>query len=163
MSIATQADVLTQHRRDNSQVAVGDLHEVAIEKLVFGGDGLARIGTQAVFVPFAAVGDQLCVRITEVERNYARGVIEEIISPSPTRRAAPCPHFGVCGGCQLLHLDYSAQLAAKASFVRESLRRIGGIEWDPEIEVRHADEFGYRSRAEIKVAHDAEGQPRIGY
>ncbi len=163
MSTATQMDLLTESSKSHPPVAVGEVHEVTIEKLVFGGDGLARIGTQAVFVPLAAVGDQLRVRITEVERNYARGVIEEIISPSPTRRTAPCPHFGVCGGCQLQHLEYSAQLAAKASFIRESLRRLGGIEWNPEIEVRHADEFGYRSRAEIKVAHDAEGQPRIGY
>jgi 23S rRNA (uracil1939-C5)-methyltransferase len=163
MSSATQVDVLTESRKSHPPVAVGEVHEVTIEKLVFGGDGLAHIGTQAVFVPFAAVGDQLRVRITEVERNYARGTIEEIISPSPARRAAPCPHFGVCGGCQLQHLDYSAQLAAKASFVRESLRRIGGIEWDRDIEVRRADEFGYRARAEIKVSRDASGEPRIGY
>src|SRR5439155_17812249 len=114
MSTATQADILTENRKSSPPVAVGDVHEVTIEKLVYGGDGLAHVGTQAVFVPFAAVGDQLRVRITEVERNYARGVIEEILSPSPARRTPPCPHFGACGGCQLQHLDYNAQLAAKA-------------------------------------------------
>jgi len=163
MSFATQADLIPSSGRSGLPVAVGDTQEVTIEKLVYGGDGLAHIGTQAVFVPFAAVGDQLRVRIIEVQRNYARGVIEEIISPSPVRRTPPCAYFGVCGGCQLQHLDYPAQLAAKAAFVRESLRRIGGIEWEPEIEVRHADELGYRSRAEIKVARDAAGQARIGY
>jgi 23S rRNA (uracil1939-C5)-methyltransferase len=163
MSTATQVDVLTENKKSQVPLVVGEVHAVTIEKLVFGGDGLARLGTQAVFVPFAAVGDQLRVRITEVERNYARGVIEEIITPSPTRRTPPCSHFGVCGGCQLQHLDYRAQLVAKAEFVRESLRRLGGIEWEREIEVRHADEFGYRARAEIKVAHNADGEPRIGY
>lgn len=163
MSTATQANLITPLNRSAIEVKVGELHEVKIEKLIYGGDGLAHLGTQAVFVPFAAVGDQLRVRITEVERNYARGAIEEIISPSPSRRTAPCPHFGVCGGCQLQHLDYDAQLAAKAAFIRESLRRIGGIEWEREIEVRHAAELGYRSRAEIKVAHDATGGSRIGY
>ncbi len=141
----------------------GERHEVTIEKLVYGGDGLARIGTQAVFVPVAAVGDRLLVRITEVERNYARAVIEKIITPSPVRRTPPCDNFGACGGCQLQHLDYPAQLEAKVSFVRESLRRLGGIEWESEIAICSSSEFGYRSRAEIKVRHDQEGRPQIGY
>jgi 23S rRNA (uracil1939-C5)-methyltransferase len=163
MSTATQVEILTHDKRSQTPVTVGEVYEVTVEKLVYGGDGLAHIGTQAVFVPLSAVGDQLRVRITEVERNYARASIEEILSPSPSRRTPPCPHFGRCGGCQLQHLDYSAQLAAKISFVRESLRRIGGIEWDGEIAIRYAEEFGYRSRAEIKVARNDDGGPRIGY
>ncbi|HWQ35996.1 MAG TPA: class I SAM-dependent RNA methyltransferase [Blastocatellia bacterium] len=164
MSIATQTEE-TFSLPPNSpvQVSIGQLHEVTIEKLVYGGDGLAHIGTQAVFVPFAAPGDQLRIRITEVERNYARAVIEEIIEPSPARRTPPCAHFGVCGGCQLQHLDYAAQLETKVAFIRESLRRVGRIDWSDEIPIRAAAEFGYRSRAEIKVSHDAEGQTQIGY
>ncbi len=163
MSTATQPETPAQNSLHHPPVAVGELHEVRIEKLIYGGDGLAHIGTQAVFVPLAAVGDQLWVRITSVERNYARGVIEEVISPSPTRRAPPCPYFGTCGGCQLQHLEYSAQLAAKAEFVRESLWRIGGIAWKQQIAVRSASEWNYRSRAEIKLARDAAGTLHIGF
>ncbi|HKX29461.1 MAG TPA: class I SAM-dependent RNA methyltransferase [Blastocatellia bacterium] len=161
--IATPADVLELNTGGQHRVSIGETHEVVIEKIVYGGDGLARIGTQAVFVPYAAVGDHLRVRITELERNYARAVIEEVTWPSPTRRTPPCAHFGVCGGCQLQHLSYPAQLEAKAAFVRESLKRIGNIRWDGEIEVRSASEFGYRSRAEIKVSRGEEGHPAIGY
>ncbi len=161
MSIATQAEILTQHSQ--SRVTTGELHEVRIEKLVYGGDGLAHIGTQAVFVPFAAVGDQLRVQITEVERNYARGVITEILTPSSSRRTPPCAHFGVCGGCQLQHLDYAAQLEAKVAFVRESLLRNGRIEWEQDIPIRSAPELGYRARAEIKIARDDAGHAHIGY
>ncbi|MFN7928350.1 MAG: class I SAM-dependent RNA methyltransferase [Blastocatellia bacterium] len=89
----------------------------------------------------------------------ARGVIEEIIVPSPHRRSAPCRHFGICGGCQLQHLDYAAQCQSKADIIRESLRRIGGIVWEQDIEVLAADEFGYRSRAELKRTPDG----RLGY
>jgi 23S rRNA (uracil1939-C5)-methyltransferase len=141
---------------------VGDIHEVTIDKLVYGGEGLGRVNGQTVFVPFAAPGDRLRVRITQLERNFARGVIEEILAPSSQRRAAPCPHFGVCGGCQLQHLDYAAQLASKAEFLRESLRRIGGIDWQEESEVLAADEFGYRSRAEIKVRQGETATGRNG-
>ena len=161
--MTTTADTLEPLVNGHSPVVVGDTYEVAIEKLVYGGDGFAHIGSQAVFVPFAAVGDRLLLRITGVERNYARGVIEEILEPSPDRRTPPCERFGDCGGCQLQHLSYAAQLETKVAFVRESLRRIGNIDWNGEIVIRSAEESGYRSRAELKVARDSFGRARIGY
>lgn len=164
MSMATPTEeTFSLPLKSPTQVSLGQSHNVTIEKLVYGGDGLAHIGTQAIFVPFAAPGDQVRVRITEVERNYARAVIEEIIEPSPARRTPPCAHFGVCGGCQLQHLDYAAQLETKVAFIRESLRRVGRIDWSDDIPMRAAAEFGYRSRAEIKVSLDAEGRAQIGY
>ncbi|HEX4947584.1 MAG TPA: class I SAM-dependent RNA methyltransferase [Blastocatellia bacterium] len=141
---------------------LGDIHDITIEKIVYGGDGLGRVNGQTVFVPFAAPGDQLRVRITKLERNFARGEIVEITTPSTLRRAAPCPHFGVCGGCQLQHLQYDAQRKTKAEFIRESLRRMGGIDWQNEIEVLTADEFGYRARAEIKVRQGETATGRNG-
>src|SRR5574341_177388 len=162
-SMATPAGLIVSDNINHRSVAVGEVYEVWIEKLVYGGDGLAHVGAQAVFVPFAASGDFARVRIVECQRNFARGVIEKVLAPSPSRRTPPCVNFGVCGGCQLQHLDYLAQLEAKISFVRESLRRIGHIEWEGEIGMRAAEEFGYRSRAEIKVSRDDEGQTRIGY
>lgn len=132
-------------------LSIGDIHDLTIEKIVYSGDGLGRVNGQAVFVPFTAPGDQLRVRITNLERNFARGVIEEIVEPSLARRAAPCQHFGSCGGCQLQHLQYPTQLQIKTEFIRESLRRIGGIDWKTEIPVLAANEFGYRARAEIKI------------
>lgn len=161
--MAKPANLFSTEATSPAAVQPGSVHEVTIEKLVYGGEGLARIGTQAVFVPLAAPGDRLRVRIVTVERNFARAVIEEVLEAAPVRRTPPCPLFGVCGGCQLQHLDYAAQLAAKAEFVRESLRRLGGIEWAGEIKTCAADEFAYRSRAEIKVERNAQGQPRPGF
>ena len=131
---------------------LGEIHELKIEKLIYGGEGLGRVNQQTVFVPFAAPGDHLRVRITKLERNFVRAEIVEILVPSAARRPAPCRHFGICGGCQLQHLHYEAQLQAKVEFIRESLKRIGGIDWQDEIKVLVADEFGYRSRAEIKIS-----------
>ncbi len=143
-------------------LSIGDIHDLTIEKIVYGGDGLGRVNGQAVFVPFAAPGDQLRVRITSLERNFARGELAEIVAPSPLRRTAPCQYFGVCGGCQLQHLEYAAQLKVKVEFIRESLRRMGGIDWKEEIAVLAANEFGYRSRAEIKVIGDQIGFFKAG-
>ncbi|MBO0860865.1 MAG: class I SAM-dependent RNA methyltransferase [Chloracidobacterium sp.] len=161
--MATPAKVIHSEKDAGRSVTIGDCYEVAIEKLVYGGDGLAHVGSQAIFIPLSAAGDFARIRIVECERNYARAVIEELLEPSPLRRTPPCRYFGVCGGCQLQHLDYPAQLESKVSFVRESLRRIGAIEWDAEIRICSAEEFGYRSRAEIKVARDENGRARIGY
>ncbi|HST21055.1 MAG TPA: class I SAM-dependent RNA methyltransferase [Blastocatellia bacterium] len=130
---------------------IGDVVEVATERLAYGGDVVARHNGLAIFIAFAAPGERLRVRIVERRKNFARAVIEEILEPSPARRAAPCQYFGDCGGCQLQHITYEAQLEAKAGFVRDALKRVGKIEWPQKIEVRHAAEFGYRSRAQIKI------------
>ena len=137
---------------------LGEIHELKIEKLIYGGEGLGRVNNQTVFVAFAAPGDHLRVRITKLERNFARAEIVEILAPSVARRQAPCQHFGICGGCQLQHLHYETQLQAKVEFIRESLKRIGGIGWQDEIELLAADEFGYRSRAEVKINHQERGE-----
>lgn len=163
MSTVIPQTIIDKNGDGATDLAVGSLHEVTIEKLVYGGDGLAHIGTRALFVPYSAPGDRLVVRLTSLARNYIRGSIESILEPSPARRDAPCLHFGVCGGCQLQHLEYSAQLMAKAAFLRESLQRIGGISWPKEIEVAPSEEFGYRARAEIKVDRDQQGQARFGF
>ena len=121
------------------------------ERLAYGGDAVARHGGLTVFVRLAAPGERLRVRLIERKKNYARAVIETIIEASPARRAPVCAHFDDCGGCQLQHLSYPAQLEAKAGFIGDALTRIGKIEWPTEIPVRHASEFGYRARAQIKV------------
>lgn len=142
---------------------VGDVVDVEIEKLVFGGEGFARHLGRALFVPFTAPGERVRVRITRVDRSWARGVVEAISTASSSRRSAPCGYFGRCGGCQLQHLEYPAQLETKAEFVREALRRIGKIEWESGIEVLAAAELGYRSRAELQIERDASSVTGIGY
>lgn len=130
---------------------VGDIIEVTTDRLAFGGDAVARHDGLAIFVPLAVPGERLRVRITERKKNYARAAIEKVLEPSPNRREPPCRYFGDCGGCQLQHMSYESQLSSKAGFVRDALERIGRIEWPEEIPIRHASEFGYRARAQIKI------------
>ena len=79
--------------------------EVAIEKLVTGGDGLARHEGQAVFVPLTAPGDRVRVAVKERRKGFVRATVDEILEPGPGRQDPPCPHYGQCGGCDLQHLD----------------------------------------------------------
>src|SRR4029077_4346477 len=91
-----------------------------------GGDGIGRADGVVVFVPRAAPGDQLRVGI-DTRKRFARGTIEEILVPSPARVAPMCYHYRVdkCGGCQLQHMSYDAQLEAKRRIISDALTRIG--------------------------------------
>ena len=129
---------------------------VQIEKPIYGGNFLARRDGKAVFVPLALPGEQVRVRIVEEKRGYATAEIEDLVSASPQRVAAACPHFGPCGGCQYQHTDYETQLRIKQDVLRETLER-GGVEAPQTIDVLSAEPWDYRNR--IRVALDAHGYP----
>ena len=77
------------------------------------GNGVGRLDGMAVFVPGAAVGDTLQVRIVKTLKNYAFGKIEELVVPSKDRIIPDCPCFSQCGGCSFRHISYKAELEAK--------------------------------------------------
>jgi 23S rRNA (uracil1939-C5)-methyltransferase len=132
-------------------LSVGDYIEVKTERLAYGGEAVARHQGLAIFVQGAAPDETLRVRITERKKNYARAVVETIITPSPVRREPPCKYFGECGGCQLQHLNYETQLSEKVGFIRDALKRTGQINWTDEIKIHSSKEFNYRLRAKIKI------------
>ncbi|MFY9608056.1 MAG: class I SAM-dependent RNA methyltransferase [Blastocatellia bacterium] len=144
-------------------LTVGEIIEVTTGQLAYGGDAVARHDGLAVFVQLGAPCERLRVRISEVKKNFARAVIEEVLTQSASRREAPCRYFGECGGCQLQHVTYQAQLEAKRGFVRDALERVGGIDWPREIEIKHAAEFGYRGRTQVKIERANEAPTRIGF
>jgi 23S rRNA (uracil1939-C5)-methyltransferase len=140
----------------------GELLELTIDDLAFGGEGVGRVNGYVMFVRGAIPGDRLRVRVTETRARYGRGAIEAIESPSPQRVAAPCPYFGRCGGCRLQHVAYEAQLAFKEKQVRDCLERLGAV---PAFELRPIlpapEAYGYRNKMEFTVA-SAGGAPVIG-
>ena len=134
--------------------------EVAIERILPGGLGLAHADGQTVMVALAAPGDRLRVRVDRVKGSVTFASIEEILEPSPARVEPPCPYFGRCGGCDFQQLNYPAQLAAKIEIVKDCLHRIAHIDI-PNLEIIAApNEWHYRARAQWQ--YDAE-QKRLGY
>lgn len=130
--------------------------ELRVEKLLNGGDGLARHDGQAIFVPLTAPGDLVAARLTKRSKSFAQAQVEEILEPGPGRREAPCPHYGQCGGCNLQHLDIAAQRAAKADIVADCFQRLGhldvaGILTGPDAVGDDAvgDDLGYRNRIRL--------------
>ena len=97
-----------------------------ITGIAAGGDGVGRTDGMVVFVPRTAPGDVALVSLTTAKR-FARGALESIEVPSPDRVEPVCRHYTVdqCGGCQLQHVSYDAQLRAKGQIIADALRRIG--------------------------------------
>src|ERR1700683_645234 len=103
--------------------------DVKTEKLIYGGDGLAHPEGATVFVPFVLPDETVAVVPTETKKKFVRGRLESVLTPSPERIEADCPHFLICGGCHYQHISYAAQLGYKEQILRETLRRIGKIDW----------------------------------
>jgi len=148
--------------------------ELTITALTHAGEGVGRHDGRAVFVPFALPGETVRVELLEVKKNFARGKLREVLAASPERVAPRCPHHfqltppagpgpaergPACGGCQLQHLSYFAQLAFKQQIVREQLQRIGGF-GEGAVEVRPTlpapDPYHYRNH--VQFALTPEGQ-----
>lgn len=131
---------------------------VTIEKLVYGGDGLARDHGHVILTPFVLPGETVDVAVTEKRSGLLRARVTKVSDPSPFRVQAPCPHFGICGGCHYQHIRYEQQLVEKLAILREALARVGKFEAPEEIPVLSGAEWGYRNRAQF---HLVDG--RIGY
>lgn len=133
-----------------------------IERVVYGGDGLARLSEGgSVFVPFTLAGEMVEARETAAGAGIRVAELVQVLAPSKDRIAPKCAHFGACGGCQYQHATYEAQLEMKRGILCETLERAGLAE-TPEI-VSHASEpWGYRNRIRLRVA-EVDGVLRVGY
>ena len=138
--------------------------KLTIEKVIYGGQGLARIPAEAdlhdgmrSFVPFALPGEIVEAEITEEHRGYCVAEALQIETRSEFRVDPPCPWFGTCGGCQLQHAAYSYQVELKRDMLVESLQR-AGIRDLPPITTLTGEPWGYRNRVRLQV----HAQPGFG-
>ncbi len=135
--------------------------ELWIDRLTYGGDGIATWNGLKVFVRFAAPEERVRARIVQKKRDYAVAEIEEIIQPSPLRTEPRCQFYGLCGGCQLQHIDYTGQLVIKKLLVNDALQHIGKI-FLPVSNIRNpGPAWHYRIKTQYPVRHN--GQVKIGF
>jgi len=131
--------------------------QLTIEKLVYGGDGLARLPAdehgpgKAVFVPFVLEGERIEASLLEQKRGFARGHAQTILQASSHRIEPHCPYFRSCGGCHYQHARYEHQLEIKASILKETLRRIAKLELETTITIHPSSPWNYRNRARVRV------------
>jgi 23S rRNA (uracil1939-C5)-methyltransferase len=125
---------------------------VAIDSIAAGGDGVGRKDGLVVFVPRTAPGDVVTAQIAG-RGHFAHGSLRSVVTPSPARIAPPCPHYtrDRCGGCQLQHMTYEAQLSAKRLIIRDSLQRIGKRTMDPPPIERSPKDWRYRNKLTLAL------------
>ncbi len=120
------------------------LTTIITDKMVFGGDCIAKIDGKTVFVPYAIPGEPLLVEIVKETNDYCQAKIVEIVSPSPHRVKPFCPLYGKCGGCNMQHIDTEYQTYLRSSILKDAFDREGVS--TPEIEIIKGNPTGYRSR-----------------
>jgi len=130
-----------------------DILELSIEKMAYGGQGIARLNGFVVFVKGAIPGDRLKAQVFKKKKGYAEARLLELIEPSPDRIQPPCPYVGYCGGCQWQILSYERQLEYKKEQIAESMNHIGTIK---DIVVRDVipseKRFAYRNKMEFSFS-----------
>src|SRR6202158_394270 len=140
---------------------MADELRVSIEKLVYGGDGLAHADGNTVFVPYVLPGEEVRAAAKSKRKKLVWAQLLEVTSASAQREGARCPHFQTCGGCHYQHIPAAEQLRLKKEILRETLSRLGGIQWSGPIQEHAAERYGYRNRAQWAVRN---ANPRaIGY
>ena len=135
-----------------SAPAATDVIDLQVQGIAAGGDGVGRSEGLVVFVPRTAPGDVARVRIEMVKR-FARGSLESLIQPSPDRVTPPCDHYTAdrCGGCQLQHLRYDAQLEAKRGIVMDAMQRIAKRNTEIPATRRSPAEWRYRNKLTLAM------------
>ena len=139
--------------QETRPVSPGQTVTIQITGYGHSGEGVGRVADFTVFVAGALRGEEVEARVTEVRRNFARAETARILKPSPERVEPACPIYDRCGGCQLLHLAYPAQLELKRQRVIDALTRLGGLEGVPvHPTLGMADPWRYRNKVQYPVA-----------
>jgi 23S rRNA (uracil1939-C5)-methyltransferase len=127
---------------------------ITIEKLVYGGEGLARVGGRVVLTPFVLPGEQAMVE----RKDELHSRLLTVEQAAPARVEPGCPYFGTCGGCHYQHANYEYQLDQKVAILREVMRRVGKFEAPENIQVISGPEWQYRNRSQFHIRGG-----RLGY
>lgn len=154
---------------------IGTEIELDIIDISYEGKGIGKADGLAVFVPDTIPGDKAKVKLTKVKKNFAEGVVVELLTPSEDRDDNFCEHATLCGGCPLAGMTYGSQLALKQSQVTERIKRLGGVE-NPQIRtiMGMQQPVGYRNKATLPVSTGGNrkikggiienlGEPAVGF
>jgi 23S rRNA (uracil1939-C5)-methyltransferase len=121
--------------------------------LTHDGRGVAEVDGQRLFVTGALPAERVLVRTARRRRRVREAELVEVLEPASGRVTPPCPYFGVCGGCDLQHLDYAGQLEFKQRVLAEALSRLGFVEPGEWLPTLTGPEWHYRRRARLGIKY----------
>lgn len=132
-----------------------------IVDLGMNGEGVAREGGKVYFVRGALPGEEVRVKSIEEKPKFCKGEVIEILEKSADRASSPCPYFGKCGGCDLQHFKYPAQLEFKRKLVKNTMKKVAGIDVSVEETVPSGEEFFYRNKSVFPIFEE-NGETKLG-
>ncbi|TDF96307.1 23S rRNA (uracil(1939)-C(5))-methyltransferase RlmD [Paenibacillus piri] len=133
-------------------VKPGDRIVITIKRIGINGEGVGYYKRKAVFINGALPNEVVKADVLKAESTYITAKLVEIEKPSPDRQTPPCPVYDACGGCQLQHMTYSAQLRAKEELIREAFSRYAGMDKLPLRPIHGMDDpWGYRHKAQLQT------------
>ncbi|MBQ3777576.1 MAG: class I SAM-dependent RNA methyltransferase [Fibrobacter sp.] len=137
-------------RRDSSREPRGECLTLRIEKMVQGGEGMARLEDGRVCFVAGALPGELCkVRLTFQKKDFTKGRVVEVLEASPDRVKPLCPLYGKCGGCSLQHLASEKQAEYLEKVERENFKRLAHAELPEDFVIHTGNAWGYRNRARV--------------
>ena len=145
-----------------------DIVRLTIEDMSLEGAGIGHTEGVTIFVKDAVVGDVVDAIITKVKKTYCFAALKEVVEPSQYRVDVACPNAKVCGGCQIMQVDYKKQLEIKDNIVTNNLVKIGGYSRDFVESIREpilgmTDPFRYRNKAQVPIGVDKDGDIIAGF
>ncbi len=147
---------------------VGDIYEVRITNIAFGGSGIARLDNgMACFVPYTVKDELVSVEIVKLHKNYAQAKLINVIEKSSSRVNPPCKLFGSCGGCQYQHITYEDHIEIKKQQLLDTLKRIAGIDEDFVLDVNEVvasdSSYHYRNKLTLQPTRIDEDLVEYGF
>lgn len=133
------------------ELSKNDKIELTIDALTSEGSGVGRYNGLAVFVRGTVPQDKIIAHIIKRSKNYAIGIIDKILQPSPERIESDCPYSKKCGGCSFRHMTYDEELKYKKSRVQDALNRIGHLDIEVDEIIGADDLTHYRNKAQYPV------------
>ena len=127
------------------------------------GEGVIRHEGVTFFVPACLPGEKVRFKVLKIKGNVGYGKVEEVLTPAEERAREKCPVFMRCGGCSLQHMEYPAQLEFKQNLVKDTLRKIGGVETDVLPTVKSDLPYGYRNKLQLPIGVDKDGNSVVGF
>ena len=144
-------------------VEKNDVVTAMVEGLANGGEGIVRHEGITFFVPACLPGEKVRFRVLKVNKGIGYGKVEEVLTPAEERVRENCSVYQKCGGCCLQHLRYAEQLELKSRIVKDTLRKIAGLEVDVPKTIASEKQYGYRNKLQLPIGVDKGGETVIGF
>jgi 23S rRNA (uracil1939-C5)-methyltransferase len=146
-----------RHRRKHGYLDEPQRATLTLTDMAYEGHAIGRLDDLVVFAEYGIPGEEVVVEIYRKHAGIASARVVEVLQASPDRVEAPCPYYGVCGGCHWQHISYERQLQLKRHVVQEQLRRIGKFDSQPVNEtVGAANPWGYRNHLRLSAGRQGD-------